>query len=172
MELKERKCARFTSEEKTHETIRMGESLKDSWYCFKFALSVFLPWKGKYPREGMNPPSRLTKSLGALRDTTTDNKAECFHSLHDPVFKSLSSAIKEAIFGKSLLVYLETIRRVAKIGQRKVKYNARILAGSFSARTFFLLLTFLVGNGSSVSFFSALWSRTVLEICRFLLVLT
>ena len=46
------------------------------------------------------------QSLGALRDTTTDNKAECFHSLHDPVFKSLGSAIKEAIFGKSLLVYL------------------------------------------------------------------
>ena len=38
-----------------------------------------------------------------------------FHSLHDPVFKSLSSAIKEAIFGKSLLVYPETIRQVAKI---------------------------------------------------------
>ena len=38
-----------------------------------------------------------------------------FHSLHDPVFKSFSSAIKEAIFGKSLLVYLETIRQVAKI---------------------------------------------------------
>ena len=56
------------------------------------------------------------QSLGALRvDTTTDNKAECFHSLHDPVFKSLSRAIKEAIFEKSLLVYLETIRQVAKI---------------------------------------------------------
>ena len=55
------------------------------------------------------------QSLGALRDTTTDNKAECFHSLPDPVFKSLGSAIKEAIFGKSLLVYLETIRQVAKI---------------------------------------------------------
>ena len=26
------------------------------------------------------------------------------------------------------------------------------------------------GNSSSVSFFSALWSRSVLEICRFLLV--
>ena len=49
------------------------------------------------------------QSLGAVRDTTTNNKAECFHSLHDPVFNSLSSAIKEAIFGKSLLVYLETI---------------------------------------------------------------
>ena len=35
------------------------------------------------------------QSLGALRDTTTYNKAECFHSLHDLVFKSLSSAIKK-----------------------------------------------------------------------------
>ena len=32
-----------------------------------------------------------------------------FHSLNDPVFKSLSSATKVAIFGKSLLVYLETL---------------------------------------------------------------
>ena len=55
----------------------------------------------------------LTKERS--RDTKTNNKAECFHSLHDPVFKSLSSAIKEAIFGKSLLVHLETIRQVAKI---------------------------------------------------------
>ena len=55
------------------------------------------------------------QSLGALRDATTDNKVECFHSLHDPVFISLSSAIKEAIFGKSLLVYLKTIRQVAKV---------------------------------------------------------
>ena len=38
-----------------------------------------------------------------------------FHSLLDPVFKNLSSAIKEAIFGQSLLIYLETIRQVAKI---------------------------------------------------------
>ena len=46
----------------------------------------------------------------------TNNKGEYFfHSLHDPVFKSLSSTIKEAIFGKSLLVYLETIPQVAKI---------------------------------------------------------
>ena len=54
-------------------------------------------------------------------------------SLHDPVFKSLSSAIKEAIFGKSLLVYLESIRQVAKIhhAQGQVEYNARILARSF-----------------------------------------
>ena len=51
-------------------------------------------------------------------------------------------------------------------------FHARILARSFSSRTFFLLRTFLVGNGSSVSFFSAFWSRAVPEICRFLLVLT
>ena len=56
------------------------------------------------------------QSLDALSDTMTNNKGECFfHGLHDPVFKSLSSVIKEAIFGKSLLVYLETIRQVAKI---------------------------------------------------------
>ena len=102
------------------------------------------------------------QSLGALRvDTTTDNKAECFHSLHDPVFKGLSSAIKEAIFGKSLLVISKPFDKLLKSITRQVKYNARILSHSFSARTFLLLLTFLVGNGSSVSFFSALWSRTL-----------
>ena len=82
-----------------------------------------------------------------------------FHSLHDPVFKSLSSAIKEAIFGKSLLVYLETIRQVAKIdhaqGQILSCSNTWTLFFFFS-RTFFRLLTFLVGNDSSVSFFNAL----------------
>ena len=58
------------------------------------------------------------QSLGALRDTMTNSKGECFfHGLDDPVFKSLSRAIKEAIFGKLLLVYLETIRQVAKIDQ-------------------------------------------------------
>ena len=104
----------------------------------------------------MNPPSRLT-NLEELSGTF-HNESECFHSLHDPLFKSLSSAIKEAIFGKSLLVYLESIRQVAKIdhAQGQVKYNARILARSFPARTFFLFLTFLVRNGSYVSFFSAL----------------
>ena len=34
------------------------------------------------------------------------------------MFKSLSSAIKEAIFGKYLLVYLETIRQVVKLRSR------------------------------------------------------
>ena len=37
------------------------------------------------------------------------------NSPHDPVFKSLSSAMKVAIFGKPLLVYLETLQQVAKI---------------------------------------------------------
>ena len=92
-----------------------------------------------------------------------------FHSLHDPVFKSLSSAIKEAIFGKSLLGYLETIRQVAKIDHAQGQIQCSNTCTLFLCQNLFL--TFLVGNGSSVSFFSALWSRTVLEICRFLQVL-
>ena len=112
----------------------------------------------------MNPPVATCQSLGALRDTTTDNKAEFFHSLHDPVFKSLRSAIKEAIFGESLLVYLETIRQVAKIDHThgQIQYMLQYLHALSLPEPFFLLLTFLVGNGS----------RTVLEIFRFLLVLT
>ena len=79
--------------------------------CFVRSLTK----KGKISSRTSESAVATYQSLGALRDTTTDNKAECFHSLHDPVFKSLSSTIKEAIFGKSLLVYLETIRQVAKI---------------------------------------------------------
>ena len=41
--LKERKCACFTSEEKTCETIRKGEFLRDGSATFKFALSILLP---------------------------------------------------------------------------------------------------------------------------------
>ena len=93
----------------------------------------------------------------------TNNKGEYFfHSLHDPVFKSLSTAIKEAIFGKSLLVYLETIRQVAKIDHAQGQIQCSNTCTLFFSRTVFLLLAFLVGNGSSVSFFSAFWSRTVL----------
>ena len=43
------------------------------------------------------------------------NEAECLNSLHNPVLKSLSSAMKVAIFRKPLLVYLETLRQVGKI---------------------------------------------------------
>ena len=78
-------------------------------------MSVLLPRKGKISSGTSESAVATYQSLGALRDTTTDNKAERFHNLHDPVLKNLSSAIKEAIFGKSLLGYLETIRQVAKI---------------------------------------------------------
>ena len=107
------------------------------------------------------------QSLGALRDTTTDNKAKRFHSLHDPVFKSLSSAIKEAIFGNSLLVYFETIRQVAKIDHAREQGQIQCsnTCTLFLCQNLFPSSYFLsFGNGSSVSFFSALWSRTVLEI--------
>ena len=43
------------------------------------------------------------------------NEAKCLNSLHNPVLKSLSSAMKVAIFRKPLLVYLETLRQVGKI---------------------------------------------------------
>ena len=76
---------------------------------------------------------------------------------------------KEAIFVKSLLVYLETIRQVAKIDHAQGQIKCSNTCTLFLCQNLFL--TFLVGNGSSVSFFSALWSRTVLEICRFLQVL-
>ena len=124
-------------------------------------------------------------SLGALRDTTTDNKAECFHSLHDPVFKSLSSAIKEAIFEKSLLVHLETIRKVAKIdhaqGQiqcsntrtlflcQKLPYKR--LMGMFRWKgSYFDVCSDYNGAAFSVQFlewgstFSDLWCKTLLHI--------
>ena len=106
------------------------------------------------------------------------------HSLHDPVFKSLSSAIKEAIFEKSLLVYLETIRKVAKIdheqGQiqcsnctlflcQKLPYKR--LMGMFRWKgSYFDVCSDYNGAAFSVQFlewgstFSDLWCKTLLHI--------
>ena len=79
-------------------------------------------------------------------------------SLHDLVFKSLSSAIKVAIFGNPLLFYLETLRQVAKKdhSQGQIQSSNTVLARSFPVRTFCRLLTFLVHDSSSGSFFSAI----------------
>ena len=80
------------------------------------------------------------------------DEAECFHGVHDPVFKEFEQCHKVAIFGKplALLVYLETLRQVAKIdhAQGQIQW--------FPPRTFSLLLIFLVSDSSSVSIFSTL----------------
>ena len=70
--------------------------------------------------------------------------------------RSLSSAIKVAIFGKPLLLYLETLQQVAKIDHSQGQIQFLILAPSFPGRTFSVLLTFLVRDRSSVSFISTL----------------
>ena len=106
--------ARFTSEEKTHELLEWVITER-FMVLFQVCFVRSLTKKGKISSRTSESAVATYQSLGALRDTTTDNKAECFHSLHDPVIKSLSIAIKGAIFGKSLLVYLETIRQFAKI---------------------------------------------------------
>ena len=130
-------------------------------FCFKFALSVLLPRKGtKHSRERVNPPSRLLKqSLGALRDTCAWNvstwRGRMFSRCSWSCVQEFEQCHKVAIFGKplALLVYLETLRQVAKIdhAQGQIQW--------FPARTFSLLLIFLVSDSSSVSIFSTLWSR-------------
>ena len=99
--------------------------IPERWFCFKFALSVLLPRKGKDSRERMNPPSRLNKSLRVFIDqahmkvfffvhesfTTRPNiSADVFTVFTILCSTSLSRAIKVAVFGKLLLVYLETQR--------------------------------------------------------------
>ena len=92
--------------------------IPEGWFCFKLTLSILLPRKGKHSREWVNLPLQLSKPWSSHEHCyawNVYNEAECLNSLHNPVFKSLSSAMKVAIFGKPLLVYLETLQQVAKI---------------------------------------------------------
>ena len=92
--------------------------IPEGWFCFKLSLSILLPRKGKHSREWVNLPLQLIKPWSSHEHCcawNVYNEAECLNSLHDPVFKSLSSAMKVAIFRKPLLVYLETLWQVGKI---------------------------------------------------------
>ena len=46
--------------------------IPEKWFCFKFALSVLLPRKGKHSRERVNPPLRLSNplELSSIRHTS------------------------------------------------------------------------------------------------------
>ena len=100
----------------------LNRRIPERCFSFKFALSILLPRKGtKHSRERVNSPLRLLKqSLGALRDTT---EHEMFPHWRGRMFSQCSwSCVQEfeqchkvAILGKPLLVYLETLRQVAKI---------------------------------------------------------
>ena len=118
-ESNERKCARFTSEEKTHETIWMGEFPKDgsvsSSLCpFSYQGKVNIPLRppclafaicGR--RCMANWCVATLQSLGVLIDRahfcawTVYNEAECLHSLHDPVFKNFEQCHKSSNFWKT-----------------------------------------------------------------------
>ena len=92
--------------------------IPEGWFCFKLTLSILLPRKGKDSREWVNLPLQLIKPWSSHEHCcawNVYNEAECLNSLHNPVLKSLSSAMKVAIFRKPLLVYLETLRQVGKI---------------------------------------------------------
>ena len=92
--------------------------IPEGWFCFKLALSILLPRKGKHSREWVNLPLQLIKPWSSHEHCCAwhvYNEAECLNGLHNPVFKSLSSAMKVAIFRKPLLVYFETLWQVGKI---------------------------------------------------------
>ena len=92
--------------------------IPEGWFCSKLALSILLQRKGKHSREWVNLPLQLIKPWSSHEHCcawNVYNEAEFLNSLPDPVFKSLSSAMKVAIFRKPPLVYLETLRKVAKI---------------------------------------------------------
>ena len=89
--------------------------IPEGWFCFKLALSILLPRKGKHSREWVNLPLQLIKPWSSHEHCCAwhvYNEAECLNSLHNPVFKSLSSAMKVAIFRKPLLVYLEQVGKI------------------------------------------------------------
>ena len=92
--------------------------IPEGWFCFKLTLSILLPRKGKHSREWVNLPLQLIKPWSSHEHCcawNVYNEAECLNSLHNPVLKSLSSAMKVAIFRKPLLVYFETLWQVGKI---------------------------------------------------------
>ena len=108
----------LTSLQKRRFTKLLNGRIPEGCFCFKLALSILLPRKGKHSREWVNLPLQLIKPWSSHEHCCAwhvYNEAECLNSLHDPVFKSLSSAMKVPIFRKPLLVYLETLRQVAKI---------------------------------------------------------
>ena len=134
--------------------------IPERWFCFKLALFILLPRKGKHSREWVNLPLQLNKPWSSHEHCcawNVYNEAECLNSLHDPVFKSLSSATKVTILRKLLLVYLETLWQVPKIdcAEGKIQCSNNCTLDPFQN----LFLTFLVCNCSSVSFFSELWSK-------------
>ena len=135
--------------------------IPERYFCLKLALSILLPRKGKHSQEWVNLPLQLNKPWSSHEHCcawNVYNETECLNSLHDPVIKSLSSAMKAAIFGKPLLVYLETLQQVAKIDCVKANTMLEYLHAR-SLQELFPFLTFLVCKSSSVSFFSALWSK-------------
>ena len=134
----------------------LNRRIPEGWFCFKLTLSILLPRKGKDSREWVNLPLQLIKPWSSHEHCcawNVYNEAECLNSLHDPVFKSLSSAMKVAIFGKPLLVYLETLQQVAKIDCAKRANTMLEYMHAWSLPEPFSF--FLVCNCSSVSFFSA-----------------
>ena len=151
--------------------------IPEGWFCFKLALSILLPRKGKHSREWVNLPLQLIKPWSSHEHCcawNVYNEAECLNSLHNPVLKSLSSAMKVAIFRKPLLVYLETLRQVGKIDCAKgqmLKCSNTCMLDPFQNLfpfSYFLSLQLFLCQVFSVHFDQ----RTVLNTCCFLLVLT
>ena len=92
--------------------------IPERWFCCKFALSVLFPRKGNHPRERMNVPSRFSSirhtSVHESFTTRPNVLADVFTVFTILCSTSLSRAIKVTVFGKPLLVYLETLRQVVK----------------------------------------------------------
>ena len=117
--------------------------IPERWFCFKFALSVLLPRKGKQSPEWVNPllwlknPQELSGTLLCMKCLQRGRMFS--QSSGSCVFKSLNSAIKVTIFGKPLLVYHETLRQVAEMDhvQGQIQCSNLSLPEPFS----FLLLS-------------------------------
>ena len=83
--------------------------IPERWFCFKFALSLLLPRKGKHSPERVNPPSRLnnTEEISSIRHTSVHEMFRARPNVFT-VFTilSLSSAIKVATLGSETAVSL------------------------------------------------------------------
>ena len=70
--------------------------------------------------------------------------------------QEFEQCLKVAILGKPLLVFLETLRQVAKKDHAQGPTQCSNTCTLFPRQNLVLLITFLVRDSSSVSFFSAL----------------
>ena len=104
--------------------------------------------------EQVNLPSRLNNSQELSGTLLCMKCLRC--QIHDPLFQSLSSAIKEASFGKPLLIYLKTLWQVAKMDHAQGQMQCSNICTCFPCQNFFP--SYFLSLWQVLSFFSAFFT--------------